>query len=181
MQFHRRHSCNHPKRQLSRAALRQQRRFAFGAATQMCVGGRARRRSELFRAIKKFTATGEEKGGEKNEKEKPRPHNGARKPSGHLCCDKNRFVAILLRIRLPKRDPGRVTLSVEKSDTGFHMLGGGFFLFFPPLPLFCYLLWLVANCSDVLDCRYPAAPIVCVQRSKTEKQIHLIGVQDFCR
>lgn len=25
------------------------------------------------------------------------------KPSGHLCCDKNRFVAILLQIQLPKR------------------------------------------------------------------------------
>lgn len=29
-----------------------------------------------------------------------------------------------------KRDREKVTLSVEKSDTGFHMLGGGFFLFF---------------------------------------------------
>lgn len=167
MQFHRRHSCNHPKRQLSRAALRQQRRFAFGAATEMCVGGRLGGVPSSSVRLKRSQRRAKKRGEKKKEKEKPRPHNGARKPSGHLCCDKNRFVAILLRIRLPKRDPGRVTLSVEKSDTGFHMLGGGFFLFFPPLPLFCYLLWLVANCSDVFDCRYPAAPIVCVQRSKT--------------
>lgn len=37
--------------------------------------------------------------------------------------------------RALKRDQERVTLSVAKSDTGFHMLGGGFFSSSSSLPL----------------------------------------------
>lgn len=63
--------------------------------------------SETFRALSAPVRIRVHSDGRKKEKRKkeikPRQHNGARKPSGHLCCDKNRFVTILLQIRLPKR------------------------------------------------------------------------------
>lgn len=55
---------------------------------------------QLLRAIKSSPQQRKKK--KKKKKTKPQ-HNGARKASGHLCCDKNRFVTILLQIRLPKR------------------------------------------------------------------------------
>lgn len=50
-----------------------------------------------------------------------------------------------------RRDQQRVTLSAAKSDTGFHMLSGGFFFF--PL-LFCLVIscsrWLIALIVDYI-------------------------------
>lgn len=98
VQFHRQHNYNHTKRKLSCVALHRRGLFAFGAATEIFVGKDLGDVPSFFRAIESSQQR------EKNKtRKKPRQHNGTRKPSGHLCCDKNRFVTILLQIRLPKR------------------------------------------------------------------------------
>lgn len=63
------------------------------------------------------------------------------KPGLSLSCARSCYHARALR-----RDRERVTLSLAKSDTGFHMLGGGFFFppslpFSPPTPSLSLVLF----------------------------------------